>query len=489
MDEYDQLGAEQFLRRAHLPTLKQLQYLVALQRHGHFGQAAETCLVTQSTLSAALREYRGIWFGWSGKKTDEFNGLIDFERHEGVTSATIDLEEQDIDEYYNGYANRTLWPLFHYRVDLAEFDRSFGSGYERVNERFAETVVPLIDPDDLVWVHDYHLIPLAAQLRQRGLKNRIGFFLHIPWPPSGLFVSLPFHERLVRSMLAYDLVGFHTAEWLASFCDYVEKYLGGRVEPDGTVHVGERTLQAGVFPIGIDYQGFRQAAASENARIAFERLRHSAAGRHTIIGVDRLDYSKGLEDRFYGYRRFLEEHGDCRGKVFLLQIAPPSRGEVAAYESIREHLDELSGRINGEFAEVDWVPIRYVNQGYPREELAGFYRAAEIALVTPLRDGMNLVAKEYVAAQDPEDPGVLILSRFAGAAAQLKDALLINPYSKDEISDAIHTALQMPREERIRRWQAMHESVAKEDVVAWRHAFVSALEGCPSAEGAAQQGE
>ncbi|HEX8364728.1 MAG TPA: trehalose-6-phosphate synthase, partial [Allosphingosinicella sp.] len=375
---------------------------------------------------------------------------------------------------------RTLWPLFHYRIDLAEYDRSFGSGYERVNERFAETVAPLIEPEDLVWVHDYHLIPLGAQLRERGLKNRIGFFLHIPFPPSRLMVSLPFHEGLVLSMLAYDVIGFQTEEWLESFRHYVERELGGHCDEDGTIHVGERSVHAGAYPIGIDYTEFVKAAGSPRAQEAFDRMRVSAAGRRTIIGVDRLDYSKGLEERFLGYRRFLEEHEESRGAVFLLQIAPPSRGDVNAYEVIRERLDELSGRINGEFAEVDWVPIRYVNQGYPREELAGYYRASPIALITPLRDGMNLVAKEYVAAQDPEDPGVLILSRFAGAALQLKDALLVNPYSKEEISDAIQRALEMPKEERIRRWRAMHACVRDEDVVAWRKAFVAALSGCPT---------
>jgi trehalose 6-phosphate synthase len=427
-------------------------------------------------LAAALREYRGLWFGWSGNRTESFTGLIDLQRHEGVTTATIDLEEQDVDEYYNGYANRTLWPLFHYRVDLAEFDRSFGSGYERVNQRFAETVAPLIEPDDLVWVHDYHLIPLGQQLRERGLKNRIGFFLHIPWPPARLLTSLPFHKRLVRSMLAYDLIGFQTVEWLDSFHHYVERELQGTIHPDGRIEAEGRTLRAAAFPIGIDAKAFDEAAASATAKDAEARLVRSAEGKKIIIGVDRLDYSKGLEERFLGYRRFLEEHEDCLGKVFMLQIAPPSRGEVHTYEVIRERLDELSGRINGEFAGIDWVPIRYVNQGYPREQLAGFYRAAQIALITPLRDGMNLVAKEYVAAQDPEDPGVLILSRFAGAALQLKDALLINPYSKDEVSDAIAQALAMPREERVRRWQAMAKSVAAEDVVWWRRNFVEALE-------------
>jgi trehalose 6-phosphate synthase len=427
-------------------------------------------------LGAALRQYRGIWFGWSGGKTDRFSGQIDLQRHDGVTTATIDLEEQDIDEYYNGYANRTLWPLFHYRIDLAEYDRSFGSGYERVNTRFAETVAPLIDPDDLIWVHDYHLIPLGAQLRERGVKNRIGFFLHIPWPPARLLVSLPFHERLVRSMLAYDLIGFQTEEWLESFRHYVERELGAVMDEDFIVRLDGRSVKVGVFPIGIDSDEFEQAADSPEALRACERLRASIEDKHLIVGVDRLDYSKGLEERFAGYRRFLEENSDCRGKVTLLQIAPPSRGEVHTYEDIRERLDELSGRINGEFAEIDWVPIRYVNQGYARADLAGFYRASEIGLVTPLRDGMNLVAKEYVAAQDPDDPGVLILSRFAGAALQLKDALLVNPYSKDEISDAIRQALAMPKEERIRRWRTMMTSVRDENVMWWRAAFVKALE-------------
>ncbi len=426
-------------------------------------------------LAAALREYRGLWFGWSGEMTEEFTGHINLQREEGVTTATVDLEEQDVDEYYNGYANRTLWPLFHYRIDLAEYDRSFGAGYERVNERFADTFAPLIEPDDLIWVHDYHLIPLGQQLRQRGLTNRIGFFLHIPWPPQRLMVSLPFHQRLVKAMLAYDLIGFHTEEWLESFHHYIERELGGTVATDGTVTVDGRTVKTAAFPIGIDFAEFDETLASDETERAFQVLRQSAADKKIIIGVDRLDYSKGLEERFRGYRRFLEEHADWRRRVSFLQIAPPSREEVHTYEAIRERLDELSGRINGEFAEVDWVPIRYVNQGYPRENLAGFYRASDVALITPLRDGMNLVAKEFVASQDPADPGVLILSRFAGAAHQMGEALLVNPYSKDELSDAIRNALEMPRAERVRRWESLVDSVKREDVLAWRRTFVEAL--------------
>jgi trehalose 6-phosphate synthase len=428
-------------------------------------------------LAAALKETRGLWFGWSGEPTDEFTGQLNYQREDGLTTATVDLEAQDIDEYYNGYANKTLWPLFHYRIDLAEYDRSFGAGYERVNERFAETVAPLIEPDDLVWVHDYHLIPLGDRLRGHGVKNRIGFFLHIPWPPHRLMVSMPYHQRLVRSMLAYDLIGFQTEEWLESFHHYVERELGGTVAGDGTIAVDGRRVKTAAFPIGIDAAEFADVLAAPDARNAFETLRRSAEGKKMIIGVDRLDYSKGIEERFRGYRRFLEECEEWRGRVSLLQIAPPSRGDVHAYEEIRDTLDALSGRINGAFAHVDWVPIRYVNQGYPRAGLAGFYRASDIGLVTPLRDGMNLVAKEYVAAQDPADPGVLILSRFAGAAHQLGEALLVNPYSKDEISDAIRKALDMGRAERVRRWESLIDNVRREDVAHWRSAFVAALAG------------
>ena len=445
------------------------------------GQAAGAQGGLAVALGAALRAHRGMWFGWSGAVTSRFSGQMEIQRRAGITTATVDLEQQDVEEYYNGYANRTLWPLFHYRVDLAEFDRSFGSGYERVNERFAEAVAPLIEPGDLVWVHDYHLIPLASRLRPRGFSNRIGLFLHTPWPPARLLASLPFHQRLVGSMLDYDLIGFQAPEWLHSFHDYIVRELGGTVDEQGMVRVGERSVRTGAFPVGIDFEQFAAAARSPQAAAARDLLKESGNGRRSIIGVDRLDYSKGLPERFEGYRRFLEEHPDCCGRIFLLQIAPPSRGEVNTYEAIREKLDELSGRINGEFANVNWVPIRYVNQGYPRAELAGFFRASDIGLVTPLRDGMNLVAKEYVAAQDPEDPGVLILSRFAGAAHQLEGgALLVNPHSKDEISDAISAALDMPLEERIRRWEAMIANLREQDVGWWSRNFVAALEDAAS---------
>lgn len=425
-------------------------------------------------LAAALQESRGIWVGWSGETTDTFTGQIAFQEDQGVKTATIDLEEQDIDEYYNGYANKTLWPLFHFRIDLAEYARDFEGGYNRVNERFADTASPLIEPDDIVWVHDYHMMPLGKMLRDRGHRNRIGFFLHIPWPPTRLLVSLPHHSKLVETLFAYDVVGFHTEEWLESFRHYVEREMGGTVNGD-FMTLGDRTIQAVACPIGVDAKAFIAAADSNAAHEMREQVGESLQGRALIVGVDRLDYSKGLEERFNGYARLLRDHPECHRNVVLLQVAPPSRGEVESYQEIRATLDALAGRINGEYSDVDWTPIRYVNQGYPRDRLAGIYRAARIGLVTPLRDGMNLVAKEYVAAQDPEDPGVLILSRFAGAALQLKDALLINPYSAEEMADAILKALAMPRDERKRRWRQMMKSVEEQDITWWRACFTGRL--------------
>ncbi|SFP38324.1 alpha,alpha-trehalose-phosphate synthase (UDP-forming) [Sphingomonas rubra] len=444
---------------------------VAVPKGGESGNQGGLAVALQ----AALREHGGLWFGWSGDTVESFTGNI--HRHEGagVTTATIDLEEQDIDEYYNGFANRTLWPLFHYRIDLTEFERDFAGGYARVNDRFADTVLPLVGEEDLVWVHDYHLIPLGRKLRERGVSNRIGFFLHTPWPPTRLLTALPSHRQLVESLFAYDVVGFHTADWLDSFHHYVTSMMGGTVDGE-TVTADGRSIRAIVAPIGIDTAEYEAAAESAEARFARDRMHMSATGRALVVGVDRLDYSKGLRERFLGYQRFLANHPDRRGLTSFLQIAPPSREKVDTYQAIRTDLDALSGSINGEYADIDWTPIRYVNRGYPREELAGIYRSARIALVTPLRDGMNLVAKEFVAAQDPTDPGVLVLSVFAGAAQQMTEAVLVNPYSAEEMADAIVTALAMPREERLRRWQALIEGVRREDVFWWCGLFLDALE-------------
>lgn len=435
-------------------------------------------------LAAALKQYSGVWFGWSGQTTPEFTGELNIVEQGGVTTATVDLEEIDLDEYYNGYANKTLWPLFHYRTDLAAFDRAFGEGYRRVNRRFAETLRPLIQPNDLIWIHDYHLIPLARELRRLGVKNRIGFFLHVPWPAHQVMINLPRHRQLVESMFDYDLIGFHTAEYQQAFEEYVLNEADGVTLPPGRLRAFGRTVETGSFPIGIDVDDFARMMKSGRARRMRDLMTACTVFRHLIVGVDRLDYSKGLEERFLGFETFLQQNPDLRREVLMLQIAPPSRESVEAYQEIRGRLDALSGRINGEFADVDWAPFRWVNRNYRRDELAGIYGAARVGLVTPLRDGMNLVAKEYVAAQDPEDPGVLVLSRFAGAARQMEEALLVNPNSPEDIADALKRALSMEKAERVRRWQALYENVVREDVTAWRDSFVAAL----ADEGAARQG-
>jgi trehalose 6-phosphate synthase len=443
-------------------------------------------------LSAALREYSGFWFGWSGRTIETFTGEIERRMADDVAVVTVDLEESDFQEYYNGYANAALWPLFHYRIDLTAYDRSYGEGYERVNRRFAETLAPLIQPDDIIWVHDYHLIPLGRELRRQGVTNPIGFFLHIPWPAPQLMTTLPRHRQLVEALFAYDLVGFQTDEWLWAFESYILGEAGGVRMADGRLQAFGARLKASAFPIGLDFSTFRDLAASPVADRAHDRLAAHSVFRHLILGVDRLDYSKGLEERLLGFEQFLEDNPELRRDVLYLQVAPTSRPDVEAYQDLRERVDSLAGRINGAWADVDWTPIRYVHRNFRRDELAGMYRAARVCLVTPMRDGMNLVAKEYVAAQDPADPGVLVLSRFAGAARQMTDAVIVNPYSREEMSEALKTALTMPLAERIRRWERLFEGVRATDVNVWRDSFVGALKAArepplplfPSATGA-----
>jgi trehalose 6-phosphate synthase len=427
-------------------------------------------------ISAALREYSGIWFGWSGESTPEWTGELNEQSVGGVRVVTVDLEEQDIEEYYNGYANRTLWPLFHYRIDLTQYERSYGSGYARVNARFAEVLAPLIQPDDIIWVQDYHLIPLGRELRERGIRNAIGFFLHIPWPARELVVTLPRHRQLVEAMFHYDVVGFQTQEWRNAFVSYALYEAGGMAMTDGQVRAFGRTVLPRAFPIGIDARGFRVLVDAPVAQESYVRMIESKAGRRMLLGVDRLDYSKGIDERMLAYERLLADNPELKRQIFLLQISTYTRSQVDAYQDMMARLDGISGRINGANAEMDWIPIRNVHRMHTRDELAGVYRAADVMLVTPLRDGMNLVAKEFVAAQDDADPGVLILSRFAGAAQQMREALIVNPFSQEDMADAIKRALAMPLDERRRRWRSLMDGVMKDDVVAWRDSFVQCLE-------------
>jgi trehalose 6-phosphate synthase len=423
----------------------------------------------------ALSEIGGVWFGWSGETYASGSSKVKTETKGNITYATMPLAKRDYDAFYKGYANATLWPLFHYRMELVDYHRRYVVGYRRVNEEFAGRLAPMLEADDLVWVHDYHLIPLGRDLRMMGHRNRIGFFLHIPFPPPDLLTTCSDHAFLVQSMCAYDLIGFQTENDVENFLSYIRKVAGGTVGRGGRFEAYGEKSRACAFPIGIYPDRLAaQAAASADARQT-KRLLRSLTGKDLIVGVDRLDYSKGLDRRFDAYETLLETAPSLRGHVTYMQIAPPSRSDVQSYREIREVLEGKAGHINGRFAEFDWVPLRYLNKSFQREQLTGFFRTARIGFVTPLRDGMNLVAKEYVACQDPEDPGVLVLSQFAGAAAELDGAVTVNPYDTEYVAEGLQRALAMSIEERRSRWASMMSVLRANDLGAWRRNFLRAL--------------
>ena len=431
-------------------------------------------------LKAALEDRGGIWMGWSGKTSGEDEPQpLSHQQQGNITYALTDLTDTDVEEYYRGFANRVLWPICHYRLDLAEYGRKEMAGYFRVNRFFAHRLAPLIKPDDVVWVHDYHLIPLAAELRAMGLKNRIGFFLHIPWPPADVLFTMPVHEEIVRSLSYYDLVGFQTDHDLENFAGCLRREGIGYEVGQGRFSAYGRIFKGGTYAIGIETAAFANFAKKASANKTVRRARESIQDRSLIIGVDRLDYSKGITQRIDAFERFILANPAHQGHVTYLQITPKSRSEVPEYEAMQSMVAEQAGRVNGALGTVDWVPIRYVNRSVGRHILAGLYRLGKVGLVTPLRDGMNLVAKEYVAAQDPEDPGVLVLSRFAGAARELKQALLVNPYDIEGTANAIARALSMPLEERQERWRTMIDQLLEHDVSSWCGVFLDDLTASP----------
>jgi trehalose 6-phosphate synthase len=427
---------------------------------------------------AALRDHGGMWFGWSGKLTDGSASGPEIVSRGKIDFATISLNEKDFEQYYNGYSNKVLWPVCHYLLDFIRYYVEDFEGYRRVNAIFAHKLAGLLRPDDIIWVHDYHLIPLASELRSAGIENRIGFFLHVPFPSYEAFRAVPGHEYLLRCMCSYDVLGFHTQGDLAAFQTCIrEPIVGAEFLGKNRVRVGGGELIADVFPIGVDVDEIQSLAVEAQSLKQVQNMVASLGGRSLMIGVDRLDYSKGLVQRFLSYQRLLEKYPNAQKNVTLMQIAPPTRTGVREYDEIRGELEQASGHINGRFAETDWVPIRYLNKGVARKPLMGFFREADVGLVTPVRDGMNLVAKEYIAAQDAEDPGVLVLSSLAGAAWELTDAVIVNPHDRDDVADGIATALNMPLKERRKRHAAMMEVLRRNDITAWRTRFVDALLG------------
>lgn len=424
----------------------------------------------------ALQDKGGLWIGWSGDIAANGESRIQPERQKGrIRLQMLDLAQADYEEYYRGFANSALWPVLHYRSALARFSRAHYAGYQRVNALFAEAVADGLAPGDIVWAHDYHLLGLASALRARGVRNRLGIFLHTPFPAAPVFMTIPVHADLARALCQYDLIGFQTEADRRAFEDYVLREADGHLLPGRALMAFGRVVRTGVYPIGVQSDEIRAQAEPAIECPQMAKLRSSIGGTKLIISVDRLDYSKGLSERFLAYERFLEQNETRRGSVTFLQIAPPSRSDVETYREIRLELEGEAGRINGRFAELDWTPLRYLNKGFARQSLMPMYALADVGLVTPMRDGMNLVAKEYVAAQNPIDPGVLVLSQFAGAACELKTALLVNPHDPDEIAFALEQALSMPLAERRERHGEMMAMLRRNSLSTWRDRFLADL--------------
>lgn len=424
----------------------------------------------------SLKSTGGIWCGWSGEIVQKASRGVNVFTDEGVEFIVADLTEEEHDGYYLTYSNRVIWPVFHYRVDLASFDSDAFLVYANVNQRFAGIIADRLQEGDTVWVHDYHYLLMAESLRRAGWDGPVGFFLHIPFPSQEIFRALPEHTRLARAICAFDVIGFQSQNDRLNFVRYLEEACGAEQIEDDRVRVFDRTPKISAYPIGIDAESFADASKSEVADAAANRIGRFLGDRLLVIGVDRMDYSKGLPERFEAVGEFFDAYPDLRQKVSVTQIAPPSRSKVEEYRDLRTTLDGLAGRINGDYGDLDWIPLRYLARSYEREELAGLFRIARVGLVTPLHDGMNLVCKEFVMAQEEDDPGVLILSEFAGAAEQLKDALMVNPHDTRKLAETIRRALTMPLDERQRRWRALREVVVSQDINWWRAKFLNDLE-------------
>jgi trehalose 6-phosphate synthase len=422
-----------------------------------------------------------IWVGSSGRVRDgsQKEPFAEVEALGAGALAMLDLPAAHYGGYYEGFANSALWPALHSRTDLITATQEDYLSYREVNAFMARALLRFQKPDTAFWIQDYHFLALGAELRHLGVTRPVGFFLHTPWPARTIIEGVPHHRELIEAMLACNLIGFQTQDDCENFLSYIELNLGLVVQ-DGIVasHFGK--TRVAVFPIGIDPEKFARQAAKAISHPDVSRLRRSLNGEKLAIGVDRLDYSKGLVNRISAFDRMWTSQPALRRTVSLLQIATPSRGAIEAYGNLQSELAKLVSDVNGRHGEVDWTPIRYLNKGFSQTVLAGLYRTAQVGVVTPLHDGMNLVAKEYVAAQNPDDPGALVLSKFAGAANELDTALLVNPHDIDGMARTIATALSMPLAERRMRWEAMMQKLRSHTIQRWFADFVDALQGTQS---------
>jgi len=436
-----------------------------------------------TALAPVLSHRGGLWIGWPGQAVEPGGAweevLHEGFREQGYDLAPVLLTEAEVDGFYYGFSNSVLWPLFHDLATACDFDPSFWYAYLDVNRKFAAAVIEQSAAGDFVWVQDYQLIHAAEYVRESREDRRLGFFLHIPFPPPDIFQRLPWRGQVLAALLAYDLVGFQTLRDLRNFLACADRWLpeveieegdGGSV---ATLAIGDRRLQAGAFPIGIDYRDFHSMATDNDTERRMNELRARLGNRRIVLGVDRLDYTKGLPERLLAFENALERYPDLHEQVVLVQLVVPSRENVPEYQELKSELDELVGRINGRYSTTGWAPVHYLYRSLPRQDLVALYRLAQVGFVTSLKDGMNLVAKEYCACQTDDAPGALVLSEFAGAAAQLADgALVVNPHHVEQTADVLHQALELPADERRRRMAAMRQVIADQDIFWWVERFL-----------------
>ena len=448
-----------------------------------------------SAVEPVLRERGGTWIGWPGSAGKVPKGpLANATRDAGYKVVPVALSETERDEFYYGYSNEVIWPLFHDLQNFCNFEPAYWETYKAINDRYADAIANCSHAGDFIWVHDYHLMYVAQALRERGLRPALTFFLHIPFPPYDIFSKLPQQHRLLRALLQFDLLGFQTRRDVRNFLGCVRRVLSDtRVVPRRElqlVRFEKREIRLGHFPIGIDFDSFEKGAMSDAVTRRSQQLRANFRDCQLILGVDRLDYSKGIPERLRAFRNALERHPELRGRVVLIQVVVPSRVEIPRYSEFKQRIDRLVGDINGRFSTSSWLPVQYHFRSLDREDLLAHYRGCDIAFVTPLKDGMNLVAKEYCACRIDEN-GVLILSNFAGAAEQLKTgALLVNPYDVEEVADTILKAFRMNDSERTARMKRMRRVVREENVFRWVDSFlrVGAKLAARSARHANQRG-
>jgi trehalose 6-phosphate synthase/phosphatase len=435
-----------------------------------------------TAMAPVLRNRGGSWIGWTGtveKDQADLEHLLGQAASEsGYTMSPVRLTRDEVQNFYLGFSNEALWPLFHDLFQLCIFDSAYWNTYLDVNRKFAQVIADKSGEEDFVWVHDYHLMDVARVLAGWNVSRRKGFFLHIPFPPLDVFLKLPWRFEVLAALLEYDILGFQTMRDRRNFLHCVKSLIKGvAVRGKGhvvTVHAREREIRVGTFPISIDFNEFAQQAASDPVAEGAWFIHQKLPNMQIILGVDRLDYTKGIPLRLKAFRNALLRYPELQEKVVLIQVAVPSRSEISKYQELKSEIERLVGDINGQFTRSGWVPIHYICRNLGREELLAYYRTAEIALVTPLKDGMNLVAKEYCAA-NIDAKGVLILSEFAGAAAQLhKGSLLVNPYDLDGVADAIHRAFGMDELEREARMRRMRQLIKRRDIFAWVNSFLSA---------------